>query len=119
MILTQIIAVCGSLFFLGMIGWAMYRERLQEAYALIWLATGLVILAFSLFTPLLTLLAKLTGIQTPAFALLLFLLCGILFLLFQLTIVVSKQQGRIMRLTQELALLKEKTDKDYDSIEKD
>ena len=119
MILTQIIAVCGSLFFLGMIGWAMYRERLQEAYALIWLATGLVILAFSLFTPLLTLLAKLTGSQTPAFALLLFLLCGILFLLFQLTIVVSKQQGRIMRLTQELALLKEKTDKDSDSIEKD
>ena len=112
--LIQWVACAGSLFFLFIVIGAILQKRLQEAYALIWILLSLAMLAISLWTRLLNLLAKLLGIQTPAFALLLLMSCGTLLLLFQLTIVLSAQAEKIRRLTEEVALLRaeNKTDQE-------
>ena len=106
--------LCRKSFFLFIVIGAILQKRLQEAYALIWILLSLAMLAISLWTRLLNLLAKLLGIQTPAFALLLLMSCGTLLLLFQLTIVLSAQAEKIRRLTEEVALLRaeNKTDQE-------
>lgn len=106
MSLIQILSVSGCLLFLGVILFSVYRGKIQEAYALIWIVTGLFILAVSFSSRFLHFLSRCVGIQTPAFAILLLLLFGILLLLFQLTVVISKSQERIRRLGEEVALLK-------------
>ncbi len=107
MTLIQWISLTGSIFFMVMVLWAVYRGKLCEAYALIWLVTGVVITVISVSGRLLEYFSKLVGIQTPAFALLLTLIMGMLLLLFQLTMVISAHTEKIKRLTQELTLLRE------------
>ena len=103
----QIIASGISIFFLFIVLNAVYRGKLREAYALIWLAVSVFMLTLSVSDKLLHLLAEAVGIKTPAFALLSCLLTGMLFLLFQITLVISRHNEKITRLTEELALLKE------------
>ncbi len=107
MFLIQTISITGSIIFLVIVLTAVYRNKLQDAYALLWLLTGILLLAVSVFPGLLSLLAMLTGIQTPAFAVLLILLCGSFLILFQQTVVISGQQMRLRALAEETALLKE------------
>ncbi len=104
---VQICSLSGSLFFLALILFAVRKEKLQEAYALIWLFTGCLLIVLSIFTRLLNLLAGIMGIQTPAFALLLFLVGGMLLMLFQCSIIISSLRTKITRLTEESTLLKE------------
>ena len=111
MSLIQYIALMGSLFFLGIVLYYVYKGKLREAYALIWILAALSMTVLSLSTFLLTLLAKILGIQTPAFALLLCLLAGMLLLLFQITLVISRHNEKINRMMQEITLLREKADR--------
>lgn len=103
----QILASGVSIFFLLIVLNAVYRGKLREAYALIWMAVSIFILALALSNKLLHLLAELLDIKTPAFALLSCLLFGVLCLLFQITLVISRHNEKITRLTEELALTKE------------
>lgn len=111
MSLIQYIALSGSLGFLCLVLYSVYRGKLREAYALIWILAAISMIVLSLSTFLLNLLAKILGIQTPAFALLLCLLGGMLLLLFQITLVISRHNEKINRLMQEITLLREKTDR--------
>ena len=111
MSVIQYIAGTVSLFFLSIVLYSVYRGRLREAYAMIWITAAGGILILSLSEKLLFLLAGLLGIKTPAFALLSCLLMGMLFLIFQITLVISRHNEKITRLTEELALLKEKLER--------
>lgn len=106
--LIQYLAGITSFFFLLLVLYTVYHGRLREAYALIWILVSTGILVLSLSKKLLHFLADIVGIKTPAFALLSCLLMGMLFMLFQITLVLSKHNEKITRLTEELALLKEK-----------
>ena len=108
MMLFQGIALTGALFFLGMIFYAVYRDKLREAYALLWILVAVVTAGLAVVPSLLERLAALLGIKTPAFALLLCMTGGMLLLLFQITLIISAQNEKITRLMQEIALLKEK-----------
>lgn len=107
----QILASSASLFFLFIVLSAVYHQKLREAYALVWLTVACFILSLSVSERLLHLLAELVGIKTPAFALLSCLLFGMLFLIFQMTLVISRHNEKITRLAEELALLKEEMKK--------
>lgn len=82
------------------------RQRLKEQYSLLWLAVGLILLVFSSNKLVLEWLAALLDIKyAPA---VLFLL-GIVFcfgLILHLTVVTSRLSDRLLRLTQELTVLK-------------
>ena len=103
----QILSLSGIFIFLIIVLRYVYKSKIKEAYALLWIAAALVTAVFAIFPEQLTSLAALLGIATPAFALILCMLGCILLLLFQLTIIISGHHERITRLLEEIVLLKE------------
>lgn len=104
----QWFSLVGSMLFLLIVLDAVRRQRLREAYALIWLMISIGMIVLSLWTDILKLISNLIGIQYPPATLFLLLIVGILLLLFQYSIVISLHNEKITRLAQEIALLKEK-----------
>ena len=103
----QILTLSGSFIFLIVVLRYVYKSKIKEAYALLWIAAALVTAVFAIFPEQLSSLAAVLGIVTPAFALILCMLGCILLLLFQITIIISGHHERITRLLEEIALLKE------------
>lgn len=86
------------------------RRRLMERYALIWLASGFVILLFALWQGLLTTLSSAVGIYYPPS--LLFVMVGgfALALLMHFSMTVSRLSMENKLLAQRVALLQERLD---------
>ena len=105
---VQWYSLAGSLIFLLMVLDSVRRQRLREAYALIWIFLAVGMILISLWTDILKFISDILGILYPPATLFLLLLVGVLLLLFQYSIVISMHHERILRLTQEIALLKEK-----------
>ena len=105
---VQWYSLAGSLIFLLMVLDSVRRQRLREAYALIWIFLAVGMILISLWTDILKFISDILGILYPPATLFLLLLVGILLLLFQYSIVISMHHERILRLTQEIALLNEK-----------
>lgn len=83
------------------------KEALDIKYALSWLTVGIIVLVFDIFPGLMTYLVHLLGIEIPVNMMFFFGFCFTLFLVFALTVKVSRQEEQIKRLTQEMALLEE------------
>ena len=83
------------------------KEILDIRFALCWLTVGAVVLVLDLFPGMMDFLVHLLGIELPVNMMFFFGFCFTLFLLFTLTVKVSRQEEHIKRLTQELALLEE------------
>ncbi len=83
------------------------KEILDIRFALSWLTVGAVVLVLDLFPGMMDFLVHLLGIELPVNMMFFFGFCFTLFLLFTLTVKVSRQEEHIKRLTQELALLEE------------
>lgn len=82
------------------------RHILLLKYAFIWMAAGISSLIMAIFPQLMADISCLLGIQAPSNALYLLGFCFVLAVLFNLTVIASKNSQRVMRLTQELAILK-------------
>ena len=84
------------------------KNKLLEKYSILWLLFSAVILFFAIFPNIMIKIANILDIKyAPAFL----FLAGILFLLFYtlyLTKIISKQEMRIVKLAQEVAILKKK-----------
>ncbi|MBI4640752.1 MAG: DUF2304 domain-containing protein [Candidatus Tectomicrobia bacterium] len=101
----QIFAITGSLFLLAIILEFIRRRRLKEEYALLWLATGVISLIFSLHRDLVDLLGNLIGIYYSPTALFLLGMLSVTLILLHFSIVVSALSDRNTCLTQQVALL--------------
>ncbi len=99
------------LFIAGIIQ-AMRLKRLKEAYALLWLITGIIFLVISCWKSAIDLLGNLLGIGYSPAILFLFMLVSVILILIQYSIVISKQNEQIKNLTQEIALLKHQLEND-------
>lgn len=102
------ISIMFSIIFLLIVVELVRKNKLQERYSLLWIFISIVFLVLSSTSVLLDPLAKRLDIKNPPS--LLFLL-GLVYLIaysLNTTVVVSKQNERITRLTQELSLLKQK-----------
>ncbi|MDN5363244.1 MAG: hypothetical protein PWQ91_305 [Eubacteriales bacterium] len=100
------LAALFSFIFLLMVLNFVRRGRLKEQYAILWIFFGLILIVVSLRVEIIDWLAALLGVVYPPS--LLFLL-GIIFclsLIVHLTVVVSRLEERVVRLTQEIALLR-------------
>ena len=100
-----------AIVFLLLILWSVRQKKLQEAYAILWLLIGIMMITVSLHPKILRAISKIIGIQYPPATLFLLLLCGVIVILFQYSLLLSKNQARISRLTQEVALLKQELEK--------
>jgi hypothetical protein len=82
--------------------------RLRERYALLWLATAVVILLFGLWRDGLDVLSDALGIAYPPNALFVLAMAFVLLLLLHYSTVISRLSDRTTTLTQRLAILEQR-----------
>jgi len=86
------------------------KNKLQERYSLLWILMSVVLLVLSSTPIFIDTFARWLDIKNPPSLLFLFGLVYLLIYSLHITTVISKQSERITRLTQEVAILKEKLD---------
>ena len=102
---VQIFAIAGSALLFFFVLELLRRRRLAEPYAILWLLASVVLLVLSVWDDLLSELADLVGIQTPANALFVVGFGFILVLLLSFSTVVSRLTRENKLLAQEVARL--------------
>ena len=102
----QIISITASLIIFFVVVNLVRRRRLKTEYSLIWLIVSVTFIIFSCWRHGIDQIAKLFGIAYAPSVLFIILLVGIILLLIEFSIIISKQAERIKILVQELALLK-------------
>ena len=103
-----LVAALAVLLVLGVIIELIRRHRLQERYALLWIATGTVMLVLALWRGALHTFAELVGIAYPPSAL--FMVAGlfVFVVLLHYSTVLSRLSEQNKTLAQRLALLEER-----------
>jgi hypothetical protein len=106
----QIVSIVAALVVVFVILELVRRRRLLERYALLWLASGLVLLGLAIWRGALTKLASAIGVAYPPNALFLIAFGFVLFLLLHFSLAVSRLSDQTKVLAQRLALLEQKVD---------
>jgi hypothetical protein len=104
----QIVAIVGASALLLAILELVRQRRLLERYALLWLFSGVVLLALALWRGALEKLAALVGIAYPPNALFFVAFGFVLLLLLHFSVAVSRLTDQTKVLAQRLALLEER-----------
>jgi hypothetical protein len=104
-IAQKLIAIILSVSLLLFIIELIRRRHLKERYALLWLATGVILLILSVNTNLLFYISGLLGIAVASNALFFLSIIFLVLIVLSLTVVVSSLSKKNVRLTQEFAIL--------------
>jgi len=107
----QIITILINIIFIGYIARLIIKGKLREEYAIVWCLCTFVLVVFSFWAKGLELMSKLFGVFDPPNLVFTAFIFIILIYLLHLSVVSSKSHHSINRLTQELALMKEKMKK--------
>jgi hypothetical protein len=81
------------------------RRKVSEEYALLWILTGLSMVALVVYYPALELLGRITGAVMPTTTLFIFAIFFLMLISVHFSIAVSRLTRHVRRLTQELAIL--------------
>jgi hypothetical protein len=103
---TQYIAIFVSLSLFLFIFYLVRKKKIKEEYSLLWLASSIIFIVFSIWRHGLEFFAKLMGIAYPPAALFLILMLAVFLILIEFSINISKLTEKNKILAQELALLK-------------
>lgn len=106
-VVIQIISLLGASGFLLFIFRQIVRGRLREEYSILWIVCTLILLVFSIWRRGLEQIALTLGVYYPPSLVFLAAIFAILIFLVHLSVVVSKLQGQIKTLTQEIAYLQQ------------
>jgi hypothetical protein len=104
----QLVAIVASALMLVVVLELVRRRAFLERYALLWLFSGLVLLALAIWKGALENLAELVGIAYPPNALFLVAFGFVLVLLLHFSLAVSRLSDQTKVLAQRLALLEER-----------
>ena len=96
---------CVGLFFALLVIELVRRKRLRPEYALLWAALAVATLALAAFPGAMEWVVGLTGMDYRSTAIVLVFIFTALMLI-NFTVIISRQGQRIVRLTQEVALLR-------------
>ena len=107
----QILSIAASAFMLFVVLELVRRRAFLERYALLWLFSGLVLLALSIWKGALENLAQLVGIAYPPNALFLVAFGFVLILLLHFSLAVSRLSDQTKVLAQRLALLEQRQER--------
>ncbi len=111
MTLLQCISLFGSLLFLLLLFYALQKSYLREGYALLWLFIDIGMIVLSIVPKSMDWIAGKLGIKMGPFVLVLFMLGGMILILFQQSVALSRHNEKIKRLAEELSLLREEAAK--------
>ena len=107
----QYVAIIGSVFFFIFILTLIRNKKLKEEYSLLWIFLSIVFIVFSIWKDGLVVLANFLGIYYATSALFLLLSIGVIFILVQFSILISKLSEQNKNIAQELGLLKREVKK--------
>ncbi|MGC8771756.1 MAG: DUF2304 domain-containing protein [Brevinematia bacterium] len=102
----QIVAIIGSIGYLTIVFPLVFKRKIHEEYAILWIFFGFILLLFSIWRDGLEYVAKILGVHYPPSALLLILVGALFLILIQFSVVISTLSKRIIDLTQELGITK-------------
>lgn len=108
----QIIAISMAVIFMFFIFRLIVKGKLREEYSFIWIVCTVLLLLFSVWRDGLDVIAKLLGIFYAPSLIFLGAIFAIVIFLVHLSVVNSKQHTQIKEIAQELALLKEKLERE-------
>lgn len=84
------------------------KNKLDEKYSILWLFASIVILIVAIFPNIITFVAKKFNVYYPPTLMLLFAIIILGAYIVHISVVITKQNKMIVKLTQELGILKEK-----------
>lgn len=87
------------------------KNKLDEKYSILWLFFGIIILVVSIFPKTIETISTWFNVYYPPALMLLFAILIIGAYIVHITMIITKQNKMIIKLTQELAIFKEKTAK--------
>lgn len=102
--LRNIFAICVLIYFIVVLG-LLKRRALSLKYTLLWLLAGVCMGVLVIFPDLLRKLSNLIGIYSEVNGLFLFAIFFVICILMSITAIISRQNVRIRKLTQALALM--------------
>lgn len=84
------------------------KSKLDEKYSILWLLASFIILIVSIFPGIITKVANKFNVFYPPTLMLLFAILVLIAYTIHISVVITKQNKMIVKLTQELGILKEK-----------
>ena len=106
----QIIVITINSLFVFFIGWLIYKQKLREEYAIVWIICTIGLVIFSFWRNGIEILAKYFGVADPPNLVFTGFIFIIMIYLLNLYVVNSRLRKNVNDLAQELALLKAKMD---------
>lgn len=88
------------------------NNKLDEKYSILWIVFGIIILIVSIFPNIIIKIAQIFDVYYPPALLLLFAIVVLGFYIIHITITITKQNQMIVKLTQEIGILKERKEKE-------
>ena len=89
-----------------------YKNKLDEKYSILWLFASFVILVVSIFPNIITIVANKFSVYYPPTLMLLFAIIILGAYIIHISMVITKQNKMIVKLTQELGILKKEIEND-------
>lgn len=106
-IFAIIFAILFELFILNLVR----KNKLDEKYSILWIILGIIILFVAIFPNSIITIANWFNVYYPPTLMLLFALIILGTYIIHISIVITKQNKMIIKLTQELAIIKEENKK--------
>lgn len=112
----QIISILVSLTLFVIVFNLVRKRRLKTEYSLIWLTVSTIFIIFSFWKNGIDWLANIMGISYAPSVLFLMMLFGIVMILIEFSLIISKQSEKIKILTQEIGLMKHELEQKIENI---
>ena len=112
-------SICFAIIFIVFVILLVRNNKLDEKYSILWLIFSILVIILALCTKVLDKISSFLGIFYAPALLFLFGFIFVIFYIIHLSTVVTKQNKSIIRLTQEIAILKNiinKNDNDNDNV---
>lgn len=109
-------AIIFSIIFIILILNLVRRNKLDEKYSILWFFLAVITLLVSIFPSIIETISEWFDVYYPPTVLLLFAVIIIMAYIVHITMVITRQNKMIIKLTQELAILKNEKEKKGDDI---
>lgn len=106
----KLVIIFLSIIFLIYIYYSIKKKNISVKYSLSWMTACFLVIIIALIPDYLIKIANLFGIEKLSNMMFLFAFIILFFIVYTLTLIVSKQKQQIIILTQELGILKNKID---------
>lgn len=104
----KLFIIVGILFFVLLLGYLIKKDKLPMKYAIIWLFAAFIVLLVPIFPNLFYKISNKLGFQALSSMLMVMFIGMLMLITLFLTIIVSSQNKKIIRLTQDIGLKKDK-----------